>query len=342
MTEQTALREADSSPLHEHDLLLLDLDGVVYVGDRAVDGAAAAIRRARNQDARVGFVTNNASRTPDAIAEALHSLGVDAEPSDIVTAAMAAADLLAARYPTGSAILVVGGQGLRAAIADVGLRPVSDAEQQPRAVVQGWSPDVGWTQLAEAMVALAAGADWLATNLDRTLPSPRGPLPGNGSLVAALATASGREPDSAGKPAPALFRTAVDRLGGTRPLMVGDRLETDIRGARQAGFASMAVLTGVATPADLIAAAPPDRPDYLAADLAGVFAPHPPVAVDGDVSRCGATELRWDGARLEVGPVPGPASTDGLDPLRALCGLTWQQRIPPDHYAAALAAIGQR
>src|SRR5205807_176651 len=169
-------------------------------------------------------------------------------------------------------VLVVGAQSLESEVAAVGLKPVREADAEPVAVVQGYGPDVGWPELAEACVAVRRGAWWIATNADRTLPSPRGPLPGNGALVAALATALGREPDEVvGKPAPALFQRAAQRAGARRPLVVGDRLDTDIDGARRAGMDSMLVLTGVSTRADLDAAPPDRRPTYVAPDLSALL-----------------------------------------------------------------------
>src|SRR5205823_488410 len=163
-----------------------------------------------------------------------------------------------------------GGAGGWSAVAAAGLRPVAVAapDDMPVAVVQGWGPDVAWANLAEATVALRAGARWVATNLDRTLPSPRGPLPGAGSLIAAVEAATGRAPDTvAGKPFPALFSAAIERSGARHPLVIGDRLDTDIAGANNAGLPSMLVLTGVSRPRDVVAAPPEQRPTYIGTAL---------------------------------------------------------------------------
>jgi glycerol-1-phosphatase len=171
-------------------------------------------------------------------------------------------------------VLVVGAEALRAEVRDAGLVPVATADDRPEAVVQGYGPEVGWAQLAEASLAVRAGATWVATNTDRTLPSPRGPLPGNGSLVAVLRTALDRDPDVVvGKPEPALFHAAADRAGARRPLVVGDRLDTDIEGANRAGFDSLLVLTGVSTADELAKAPDGHRPTYVADDLGGLFSP---------------------------------------------------------------------
>lgn len=327
------LRASPAPLIAAYDTLLVDLDGVVYLGDRPVPGAADALGAVRGRGVRVVFVTNNAARTPTAVADQLRGLGVAARPDEVVTAAMAAAGLLATRVDAGAAVLVVGGDGVERALHDAGLRPVRRAADQPVAVVQGWSPDVDWAQLAEAAVALRAGAGWIATNLDRTLPSPRGPLPGNGALVAALATATGRQPESAGKPERALFEAAAADSAATA-LMVGDRLDTDIAGARGAGIDSLLVLSGVTDPAALLGAAPPARPDYVGWDLAAVRREQPEVTCDRTGAGAGAVTVR---AAAGAVTVTGPLDEgDGLDALRALCALTWSGGCP---VPAALAAL---
>jgi HAD superfamily hydrolase (TIGR01450 family) len=298
-----------------YDLVIFDLDGVIYLIDQPIPGAPEAVERLRSMGKATEYVTNNASRRPGEVAALLSSMGVPAAADEVMTSALASARLLAERYPAGSPVLVVGAPALVAEVADAGLAPVSRADDKPAAVVQGYGRDVGWADLAEACIAVRAGAQWIATNRDRTLPSPRGPLPGNGSLVAALATALGREPDlSVGKPEPALFEQAAGRHPGARALVVGDRLDTDIEGARRAGIDSMLVLTGVSRAADLLAAAVNRRPEYVATDLSGLFA---------------------DPQALEVPPkdggggwrVTGGASLTGagtaLDALRVLCGVAW-------------------
>jgi glycerol 3-phosphatase-2 len=255
-----------------YDLVILDLDGVVYLGTEPVPGAARAIARLHERGTAVAYVTNNASRAPEAVVELLGAVGVPATVDEVTTSAQVAAELLAERLPGGSAVLVVGAAALADEVRGVGLRPVASADDAPGAVVQGYAPELGWAQLAEATVAVRAGAFWLATNLDRTLPSPRGALPGNGALVAAVATALGRRPDLVvGKPEPTLFAQAAKRHGARRPLVVGDRLDTDIEGAHRAGMDSLLVLTGVSTEADVNGVPDDARPTHVAADLDGLF-----------------------------------------------------------------------
>jgi glycerol-1-phosphatase len=300
----------------EYDVVIFDLDGVLYLGDQVIAGAPEAVARLRDLPVRAVFATNNASRLSGDVADLLCSLGIAASGDDVLTSAGVAAALLADRYPEGSRVLVVGAPALFEEVRRCGLRPVTAAADDPIAVVQGYGADVGWTNLAEACVAIRAGAGWVATNADRTLPSPRGPLPGNGSLVAALATALDRQPDTiVGKPDPGLFRRAVVATGSRRPLVVGDRLDTDIEGARRAGMDSLLVLTGVNQAADVLAAPAYRRPTFVAADLLdGLFEVAKPLAA-GDV---GQWRVRTDGECLVL-------SGDGasLDALRALCATYW-------------------
>jgi HAD superfamily hydrolase (TIGR01450 family) len=326
-----------------YDLLIFDLDGVVYIGGEAVPRAVPALVRLREEGTAIAYATNNASRRAPVVAELLRGLGAPAEPADVVTAGEVTAAVLAARLPAGSPVLVVGTVALAAELADVGLRQVASADDKPAAVAQGYGPQVGWAQLAEGCVAVRAGAFWIATNADRTLPSPRGPLPGNGSLVAALATALDREPDLVvGKPAPALFEQTVERRDAARPLVVGDRLDTDIEGANRARMDSLFVLTGVHQAADLLAAPAARRPTYVAADLAGLFEPADAVPVDGAHAGWEAYPRGDELVLRGAGPPVGA--------LRAVCAAAWRSRDPaggpprvrPDGAAAAeaLATLG--
>ena len=294
---------------------------------------------------QLAFVTNNAARTPAAVAAHLTELGVAADADEVVTSAQAAAHVLADRLPAGSRVLVLGDAGLREALIERGLRPVDSADDDPGAVVQGYSPHLGWAELAEGAVAINRGALWVATNLDRTVPSARGPLPGNGSLVAALRHATGRDPDVAtGKPDPTMHLESVERTGARNPLIVGDRLDTDIEGAVRAGCASLLVLTGVTGPAELLAAPPGSRPTFLGRDLRSLLTSHPAVEVADGQARCGRWVATWgsDAGRGEEragskgvtvrlarsdrsGPEPGAGagSDDELDALRSLAAASW-------------------
>ena len=301
-----------------YDVALLDLDGVVYLGGTAIPGAAESLRKAQAAGMRLAYVTNNAFRTPAAIAALLTSFGAPATAQDVVTSAQAAARLLAERLPAGAPVLVVGGSGLRMALRERGLRPVSTAMDRPRAVVQGYSPDVSYSMMAEGGLAVAAGALFVASNGDLTLPGRRGSQPGNGALIQVIATATGVQPVVAGKPEPPLHQESVLRTGAKHPLVVGDRLDTDIEGAHRVGADSLLVLTGVTGPAEAVLAPPSQRPTYLAEDLAGLLEPHPDVNRGDGAFSCGGWTVRRNGDELEL-------SGDGerIDGLRALCAAAW-------------------
>lgn len=303
-----------------YDVALLDLDGVVYIGGSPVPGAVEALVKTAAEGMRLAFVTNNAFRTPAAVAGQLAGMGIPAQPEDVVTSAQAAARLLAERLPAGAPVLVVGGMGLRLAVRERGLRPVSDASARPAAVVQGYAPGVDYALLAEGGLAVRAGAWFVASNADTTLPTPRGRQPGNGSLTQVIATATGQQPVVAGKPETPLHAESVARTGARRPLVVGDRLDTDIEGAVRAGSASLLVLTGVTDPLDAVLARAGQRPTYVAEDLSGLLAPHPAVRVTDGGFECGG----WSVCSQSAGRFSVTGSGDRLDGLRALCAVAWQ------------------
>jgi HAD superfamily hydrolase (TIGR01450 family) len=320
------------TPARVYDVALLDLDGVVYVGPDAVPGVPQALATARGVGMRLAFVTNNAARPPEEVAAHLTELGVPASDGDVITSSQAAATVVAARLGPGAAVLPVGGPGVAAALTAAGLRVVRRAEDNPVAVVQGYGREVGWSELAEAVVAVRNGAQHVATNTDATIPSPRGPLPGNGAMVGVVSAVTGEVPLVTGKPDPAMHAECVRRTAARRPLVVGDRLDTDIEGARRAGAASLLVLTGVTDPAALLAAAPQHRPDLLSADVGGLLAAHPPVTAVAAAWRCGSWTARpaeaadtWLLASGGSGADPGGDPGDGLDGLRALCVAHWER-----------------
>ncbi|WP_328954498.1 HAD-IIA family hydrolase [Kitasatospora purpeofusca] len=308
-------------PLTEaYDTALLDLDGVVYAGPNAIEYAVESLDAARAAGMRLAYVTNNASRPPRVVAEHLTELGVPAEPADVINSAQAAARVLAEKLPAGSKVLVVGGLGLEEALAERGLVAVRSLAEEPLAVVQGFDASVGWTQLAEASYAVQSGLPWVASNTDVTVPTARGIAPGNGMLVAAVRAATGVEPEVAGKPLPPMHRETVLRTGAKRPLVVGDRLDTDIEGAFNGGVDSLLVFTGVTTAAQLLAAPAEHRPTYLAEDLRGLLIAHAPVTAGaGGGFGCGGfVAVAQDGVlRLEG------VGADRWDGLRALCAAAW-------------------
>ncbi len=310
------MRGIDRPLAEAYDVGVLDLDGVIYIGHDPVPRAAEALAKARATGMRLAFATNNASRTPSATAALLTEVGVPAEAGDVVTSAQAAARLLAERLPAGSKVLVVGGMGLRQALYAAGLRPVSTAAEEPAAVVQGYTPGLSYDQMAEGGQAVARGALFVASNADTTIPGRGGtPRPGNGSLIQVIRTATGVDPIVTGKPERPLHRETILRTGAERPLIVGDRLDTDIEGAWNGGADSLLVLTGVTDPRTLLAAAPNHRPTYVSADLMGLLVPHPDVRREGQARTCGGWSVS-DDLTLSGGGDP-------VDGLRALCEAVW-------------------
>lgn len=311
-------------PLAErYDVALVDLDGVTYCGHEPIAGAAEGLAGARARGMRLVFVTNNASREPGSVAAQLSGLGIPAEPADVITAAQDAAGILATRLAPGAKVLVVGGAGLVTAVQAAGFIVVTSADDEPDAVAQGFAPELGWTQLAEAAYAIERGAWHVATNLDLSLPTARGLAPGNGALVGAVRAATGVVPDSAGKPAPTMYQLAVKRAGAERPLVVGDRLDTDLAGARAANYPGLHVLTGVSSGRDAVLARSSERPDFIGADLFSLLASHPAPARDADgwwTTRGAAARVVR--GRLELHRVA--EDVEGrVDLLRSACAAAW-------------------
>ncbi|MEV5190636.1 HAD hydrolase-like protein [Streptomyces werraensis] len=312
--------EGSGQALNEaYDTALLDLDGVVYAGGEAIEHAVPSLAVARDGGMRLAYVTNNALRTPDAVAAHLTELGIPAEAGDVITSAQAVARLIADQVPQGSRVLVVGGEGLRVALRERGLVPVESADDDPAAVVQGYGgPELAWGRFAEACYAVARGVPWFASNTDLTIPSGRGIAPGNGAAVEVVRIATGAEPQVAGKPLPPMHRETILRTGAERPLVVGDRLDTDIEGAFNGGVDSLLVLTGVTDGAQVIAAPPQHRPTYVDADLRGLLTGQPEVVEDGGAFRCGGWTAAARAGRLELDGDGAP-----VDGLRALCAAAW-------------------
>lgn len=311
-------------PLTGRELLLIDLDGVVYRGKAGIPGAVAALNRA-GESMRLGYLTNNASRTAEAVAAQLCDHGLWATAADVVTSPQAAVALLKETIAPGSTVFVVGGEGLTDELAKAGFVATRSADDQPAAVVQGFAPEIGWADLAEAAFALApvSGRDplpWIATNTDWTLPLERGLAPGNGTLVSAVHTAVQRLPVFAGKPELPIYEAAFARFGTRNALMLGDRLDTDVRGARAAGIASALVLTGVDRPKQLVAAASDMRPDYILASAEALHEEYPATTTEKDgTSRVGDARVRMRGHIVEI----VDRGSEPINLLRAGCAAIW-------------------
>lgn len=309
------------------DAVFADLDGVVYAGPHAIPGAPEALQRLEAAGIKLAYVTNNASRSSETVAAHLRDLGAPATAETVFGSAQAGAELLAGLVPARSRVLVTGSATLADQVRAQDLEPVSSADDGPVAVIQGFDPELGWKDLAETAFAVASGAVWVATNTDLSIPQARGIAPGNGTLVAAVAAATGRTPLVAGKPEAPLFTTAARHLGVSRPLVVGDRLDTDILGGNTAGYATALVLTGVDTPATALAARAAERPVHLIPNLAALYEPYPEVTRSGEGYRCGDASARVVGGAVEI-----TAPEETLDGWRAACAAWWDAH--PDSPAA--------
>lgn len=314
------------------DLVLTDLDGVLYRGGAPITSGVQAFNQLA-QHKQVAYLTNNASRTDAQVAAKLVDYGLQATPDTVVTSPQAAIELLRKTVPPGALIFVTGGEGITYELEKAGYRYTRSANDLPDAVVQGFSPDLTWAHLAETAFALATrpcGTEipWIATNTDWTIPLEQGLAPGNGSLVSAVHNAVQRLPQFAGKPEPAMFETVFSRFDTRRALMIGDRLDTDIQGANSVNIPSVHVLTGVDRPKQLLAAAANMRPTYIVATLAELFVPYPATVVKPDGTHCvGSARVRLDGHVVRIlreGDNP-------LNLLRAACAAI---------YASGLAIYG--
>ncbi len=302
-----------------YDAALFDLDGVVYLGPVAVDGAPEGLAELRRRGVPLGYVTNNAARSPGVVAEHLVALGIEARAEDVVTSAQAAARLLHDRFGPGARVLLVGGEGVLVAAEEIGLVAVRSAEDEPVAVMQGFGFELAWQELNEAAIAINRGAHWVATNDDLTRPTDRGLVPGNGAAVAAVQMAVRARPEVAGKPHRPLLDDTVRRTGATRPIFVGDRLDTDIAGAVAAGLDSLLVLSGSHGPRELLAAPAGSRPTHLGADLRALLHPARFAQVEGEDCRVGPVRVSAAGGSVGVSGV----SEDPLDALWAAAQLCW-------------------
>lgn len=260
-----------SSLLDSYDGVLFDLDGVLYAGPHAIPGAAQAVEQLVSRDVPRGYVTNNASRSAEQVAAHLNELGIPALTHEVFGSAPAGIALLSAALDPGSKVLVTGSGYLRTLVQQAGFHLAESAADHPAAVIQGFDPALGWADLAEAAYAVNDGAQWFATNLDLSIPREHGIAPGNGALVEAVGRATGTTPAAAGKPEPVLFTQAAEALKMQRPLVIGDRLDTDVLGGNRAGFDTALVLTGIDTLESAQLADESMRPDWILRDLGQLF-----------------------------------------------------------------------
>jgi 4-nitrophenyl phosphatase len=252
--------------------LLIDLDGVVYTGRDPIPGSAGFVDEARRRGLKFLLVTNNSTASPELVAERLHGMGIDVLPQEILTSAQAAAAYVRAHAPAGARVRIIGETGLRQAAAAEGLLLADDGDSSVEWVIAGLDRDFDYAKLTCATRAILAGARFVATNADALLPVEGGQvIPGAGSIVAAIQTATAVVPVVVGKPEPGLFEHGLHRLGDLRSeqvAMIGDRLDTDVVGGQRAGLRTILVLSGVTTAAQARAAS--SQPDAIAPDLAAV------------------------------------------------------------------------
>lgn len=321
-----------------YDAALFDLDGVVYLGPIGVEGAAEGIAALRAEGVLVAFVTNNAARRPQTVAEHLVSLGIPCTSTDVVVSSQAIARLMAEELPAGAAVLVLGTEALAEQIRAVGLRVVGSHRDYPDAVVQGYHPELSQPMVDDACYALQGGARWYASNPDLTRPTDLGMVPGAGAQIALVAVTTTSRPVMAGKPFRPLLDETIARLGARRPIFVGDRLDTDIEGAHNVGIDSLFVFSGTHGKHDLAGAAPQQRPTHLGLDLRALLAPARTVLDTPGGTACGAQLVGFTGTGIRL--LTRPADRPGqLDALAAILRLCW--RHPQADRAAALAALDQ-
>ncbi|RSX57820.1 HAD-IIA family hydrolase [Bifidobacterium samirii] len=323
------LKHTDRPVAETYRLALLDLDGVVYRGKNPVEHAAESIRAAEAAGMTIEYTTNNSSRFQRVVAEQLRGFDLDVEPRQVITSSVVAARMVARHVPAGAKVLVLGAAHLREEVAAAGLTVVESAADEPAAVIQGWYPDMTWSQMAEVAYAVEHGATYFVTNRDLTIPREMGIAPGCGSMIQAVMNATGVEPvASAGKPESAMYDEARLLAAGddaqpvdkTLCLAIGDRLDTDIEAGTRGGYDALAVLTGVTNPRELMLAPAHLRPSYIVPDLRGLLEAQPPVErLDGGVWRCRDAHATLDEAAATL----GVDDATSVDALRAACCAAW-------------------
>jgi HAD superfamily hydrolase (TIGR01457 family) len=257
-----------------YDALFIDLDGVVYRGGQAIPSAPDVLDRLRASNATLLFLTNNSARTPEQVADRMQKLGVKAEPKEILTSALATAAMLRRERTGRRTAYVIGERGIREALEQAGIQILDGEPEAADLVVVGWDRSVDYAKLKTASLLVERGARLIATNPDASYPAPDGLWPGAGAILSAVTTTTGATPTIVGKPARPLFVAAAELTGATRPLVVGDRLDTDIGGAHAMKWDSLLVLTGASTPAGLLEVS--HLPTYVARDIAGLIDDLPP------------------------------------------------------------------
>lgn len=245
--------------------LILDMDGVIWRSDKPIGDLPAIFSSLKQKGYAVLLATNNSTRTVAQYLQVIASLGVNLDSWQIVTSSEAVGDYLKGKYPQGGPVYIVGEEGVADALRRRGFYVDT---QQALAVVAGMDRQATYQKIAVANRLIRAGAEYIGTNPDKTFPTPDGLVPGAGSIIIAIAAASGVEPLVLGKPRPYMYELGLQRLGlqAEQVLVVGDRLETDIAGAQEIGCRSALVLSGVTSQADARSWQPP--PDWIGENLA--------------------------------------------------------------------------
>jgi HAD superfamily hydrolase (TIGR01457 family) len=308
----------------EYDTLLCDLDGVIYEGNNAIVDSVETVNKFVSRGIPVGYVTNNSSRKPDTIAEQLAGFGIQTAPENVIGSAKTGVEILATLIPAGAKVLVVGGEGLRSRVLEAGFELVANSDENPAGVIQGFDPSVSWTDLAEASYSIANGAKWVATNQDWTIPREKGIAPGNGTLVSAVHTAVGQLPVFAGKPEPAIYKTAVDHFGAKRAIFIGDRIDTDIRGANRAEIDSVLVMTGISTRKEVLGVKEEDRPVFIIETMAELLADYDQPKKTKRGFACKGVEVELLGNKVLV----SHGDPKSIGALRAACAVIYNSETP--------------
>lgn len=319
-----------------YDAAFFDLDGVIYLGPEAVPGAAEALTALQSGGTPVMFVTNNAARSAQVVIDQLNQLGFFADDQNVLTSGQVAAVLIAAELPPGAKVMACGAPALAELLAQSGLVLVDSCDDSPLAVVQGYDPAMTWSRLDEAALAIQAGAKWYATNNDSSRPTNRGLVPGVGGALAVVGLAVGQQPTVFGKPFRPMLAEAERRTGAKAAIFVGDRLDTDISGAVNAGLDSLLVFTGAHGKAELVVADPSQRPTHIGADVAALLEPPRQAVVSDGFATCGDQRAHDRSGRLELETEPHSIA-EQYDALWAITQLAWQD--PTADTEAALASL---
>ncbi|MDO5533683.1 MAG: HAD-IIA family hydrolase [Propionibacteriaceae bacterium] len=318
-----------TSFIEPYDAVFFDLDGVLYLGPLAVEGAVEGVQRLHQAGISTVYVTNNAARSTATVADHLVELGFAAQESEVVSSAQAASGLLRRELPAGSKVLVAGTDNLVEQVRLAGMVPVTTYAESPVAVIQGYDPAMTWPRLDQAAIAVQRGARWFATNTDSTRPTEHGIVPGAGAAIQAIRFTTDHDPEVVGKPYRPLMDEALARSGAKQPVFVGDRIDTDIMGACAVGMDSFLVLTGAHGVRDLCAAPPHGRPTAIGWNVGSLFAPRRVATLDAAGAVCGGVRIDVVQDRAQV---TGDLATREaqLDAAWALAQLVWAGHVSID------------